>query len=88
MRAAYKYYRKQEYQDLYNSSVAVMLREMQREVNMDRPFESRLHTDYTTNDHHSQLRSTDYPDCLLHGYSLIEKSAWTKKYEKTLQQHA
>ena len=30
--AAYKYYKKQEYQDLHNSSVAVMLREMQREV--------------------------------------------------------
>ena len=31
--AAYKYYKKQEYQYLYNSSVAVLLREMQREVN-------------------------------------------------------
>ena len=30
--AAYKYYQSQEYQDLYNFSVAVMLREMQREV--------------------------------------------------------
>ena len=47
--AAYKYYKKQEYQDLYNSSVAVMLREMQREVNTGRPFESRLHVDYYTN---------------------------------------
>ena len=35
--------RQQECQDLCNSSVAVMLREMQREVNKDRPFESRLH---------------------------------------------
>ena len=61
--AAYKYYKRQEYQDLYNSSVAVMLREMQREVNMDSPFESRLHIDYSTNNNHSQLRSTDYPDC-------------------------
>ena len=58
-----KYYKRQEYQDLYNSSVAVMLREMQREVNMDLPFESRLHIDYSTNNHHSQLLSTDYPDC-------------------------
>ena len=41
--AAYKYYKKLEYQDLYNSSVAVMLREMQREVNTGRPFESRLY---------------------------------------------
>ena len=30
---AYKYYKNQEYQYLYNSSVAVLLREMQREVN-------------------------------------------------------
>ena len=57
--AAYKYYKRQEYQDLYNSSVAVMLREMQREVNMNRPCQSRLHIDYSTNNHHSQLRSTD-----------------------------
>ena len=46
--AAYKYYKKQEYQDLYNSSVAVMLREMQLEVNTVRPFESRPHIDYYT----------------------------------------
>ena len=29
--AAHKYYKSQEYQDMYDSSVAVMLREMQRE---------------------------------------------------------
>ena len=49
--AAYKYYKKQEYRDLYSSSVAVMLREMQREVNTGRPFERRLHIDYHTNNH-------------------------------------
>ena len=38
--AAYKYYKNQEHQDLYNSSVAVMLREMQREVNTGQPFAS------------------------------------------------
>ena len=38
--AAYKYYEKQEYQNLYNYSVAVMLREMQREVNTGRPCET------------------------------------------------
>ena len=59
--AAYKYHKKQENQDLCNSSVAVML--MRREVNMNRPFESRLHTDHSTKNHHSQLRSTDFPDC-------------------------
>ena len=41
--AAYKYYRNQGYQDLHNSSVAIMLREMQREGNMGHPFESGLH---------------------------------------------
>ena len=55
--ASNKFYKKQDYQDLHNSSVAVMLREMQREVNMRRQFESRLHIDYDTNDHFSQLRS-------------------------------
>ena len=35
--AAYKYYEKQEHQDLHNSTVAVMLREMQREVNTGHP---------------------------------------------------
>ena len=34
--AGYKYYKRQECQDLCNSSVAVLLREMQRAVNMDR----------------------------------------------------
>ena len=43
--AAYKNYESQEYQDLYNSSVAVMLREMQREVYSVQPYESRLHVD-------------------------------------------
>ena len=40
-----------------------MLREVQREVNRNRPFQSRLHIDYSTNNHHSQLRSTEYPEC-------------------------
>ena len=44
--AAYKFYRKQQYQDLHNSSVAIMLRETQHEVNMGHPFESRLNIDY------------------------------------------
>ena len=38
--AAYKFYKRQDYQDLHNSSVAVMLRELQREGNRGRPFES------------------------------------------------
>ena len=34
--AAYQFYKRQDYQDLHNSSVVVLLREMQREVNMGR----------------------------------------------------
>ena len=47
--AAYKYYKSHEHQDRYNSSVAVMLREMQSEVNTGDPFEGRVHFDYSTN---------------------------------------
>ena len=50
-----QHYERQGYQFVYNSSIAVMLREMQREVNIGRPFETRLHIDYSTNNHHSQL---------------------------------
>ena len=61
--SANKYYKRHEYQDLHNFSVAVTLRDMQREVDIDRPMESRHQIDYWTNNHNSQLRSTDYPDC-------------------------
>ena len=47
--AAYRYYKKQAYQDLCNSPVAVMLREMQREVNTGCPFESILYINYYHN---------------------------------------
>ena len=36
--AAYKCYKDQEYQDLYNSTDAVMLREMQRETHLKAGF--------------------------------------------------
>ena len=49
--AAYKYYKRQEHQDLHGSSVEVLLREMQREVNTGHPFGNRLHIDYSTNNH-------------------------------------
>ena len=84
--AAYRYYKRQSYQALYMSSVAVMLREVQREVNMNHPFQSRLHSGHSTNNHHSQLPSTDYPHCGFMAYSLMEKTAWTQNYEKTLEQ--
>ena len=59
--AAYKYYKKQEHQYLHDSSVAVMLREMQREVNTGHPFERRLHIDYSTNNHPTQLHAPQIP---------------------------
>ena len=46
-----------------NSSVGVMLREMQREVNTGHPFESRLRICYSTNNQSSQLRAADDLDC-------------------------
>ena len=61
--AAYKYSQRQEHQDFFNSSVSVMLREIQLEVNKNRPFHSRLHIVYSANNHHPQLRSTEYLDC-------------------------
>ena len=45
------------------SSVAVMLREMQREVNTGHPLESRLHSDYSTNNHPPQHHAADDLDC-------------------------
>ena len=61
--ALYKYYRSQEYQDLYDSSVAVMPREVQREVNTGHPFESKLHIDYSANNHPPQRHAADDLDC-------------------------
>ena len=61
--AAYKYYKKQERQDLHDSSVAVMLREMQREVNTGHPIERKLHMDYSTNSHPTQLHGANDTDC-------------------------
>ena len=85
--AAYRYQQRKEYQYFCNFWVAVMLREMQREVNMNRPFQSRRHCDYSTNNKHSQLRPTDYPDCCFMAYSPMEKTAGTQNFEKTLEQH-
>ena len=63
--AAYKYYKNQEYQDRYDSSVAVMPREMQRQVNTGHPFESKLHIDHSTHNHPPQLLAADDLDCWL-----------------------
>ena len=61
--AAYKYNKRQENQDLHSLSVAIMLREMRREDNAGRPFESRLHIDCSTNNHSSQRSSASDLDC-------------------------
>ena len=61
--AASKYYKKQEHQDLRDSSFAVMLREMQREVNTGHPLERRLHIDYSTNNHPTRLHAANDIDC-------------------------
>ena len=61
--AAYKYYKRQEHQDLHDSSVAVMLKEMQRELNTGHPFERRLHMDHSTNNHPNQLHAANDIDC-------------------------
>ena len=61
--AAYKNNTKQEYHDLYSSSVATMLREMQREVNKGLPLENRLHIDCSTNNHPTQLHAANDIDC-------------------------
>ena len=61
--AAYKCYRRQECQDLYNSSVAIMLRDMQREVKTGRPFERRLHIDYHNKKHSLHISSANDLDC-------------------------
>ena len=61
--AAYKCYINQEYPDLCDSSVAVMLRETQREVKRGHTFESKLHTDYSNNNHPPQLHAADDLDC-------------------------
>ena len=86
-----KYYKKQEEQDLHNSSVAVMLREMQREVNTGRRYDSRLHIDYHTNSHFSQLCSADDPDCCFMAFlswrkpprSRIMRKLWSNTRERT-----
>ena len=52
-----------EMQGLHDSIVALMLREMQREVNTGHPFECRLHLDYSTNNHPTQLHAANDLDC-------------------------
>ena len=84
--AAYKNYNKQEYQHLHNSSVAVMLREMQRVVNMGRPCESSLHIDNNANNHFSQLGSAGDLDCaswpFSHEENHLDPEFWSNEKRK------
>ena len=88
--AANRYYKKQECQDLHNSSVVVMLREMKCDVNEGQPFESRLHIDYYHN-HFSQLRSASDLDCCFMAFlSLVKppgprimRKLWSNSRERT-----
>ena len=61
--AAYTYNKRQEYQDLYNSSVAIRLREKHREVNEERPLESRLQIGFGNDNHSFQIGSASDLDC-------------------------
>ena len=60
---ACEYLRKHEYRDLYNSSFAVMLREIQREVDEGRPFEDTLRIDYYNNNHFLHTSTASDLDC-------------------------
>ena len=61
--AAYKRYKRQEHQDLRDSTITDMLREMQREVNTGHPCERRFHIDNSTNNHPPQLHAATDLDC-------------------------
>ena len=61
--AACEYLRKHEYRDLYNSSVAVTLREIQREVDQGRPLEDTLCIDYYNNNHFLHTSKASDLDC-------------------------
>ena len=61
--APYKYFQRQEHQDLHESSFAVMVRETKREVSTGHPSERRLHIDYSTNDHSLELHEATDLDC-------------------------
>ena len=85
---AYKYHKRQEYQDLYYSSVAVMLREMQREVNMGPP---QLRADFMLIIRPMIIILSFAQQIILIVASWLfshgEKIDWTQYCEKTLEQH-
>ena len=84
---ACRYYKKQVFQDLYNSSVVVMLREIERENNTGRPLEIRLNIDFYIKIIFS-VSLSKWSRLLLHDYSLMVKVTWSQNYENTLEQFA
>ena len=80
--AAYKYCKRQEHQDLHNSSVAVMLREMQREVNTG----PQLNAGFTTTiNHPPQLHAATDLDCCFICHPYMGKASRTPNRERTLK---
>ena len=80
--------------DLHNSSVAVMLREMQREVNMGLSFGNELHIDFSTDHHPTQLHEANDIDCcfwrFFHGESWpdprIMRKLWSKSQTESFHE--
>ena len=86
--AAYRYYKRQEYQALYNSSIAVTIRENSTKIPQEPPISEQdiivIIRPVIT------ILSIARQIILIvasHGYSLMEKTAWTQNCEKTLEQH-
>ena len=81
--AAYKYYKRQEYQGVYNSSVAIRLRAKHREVNEGRPFASRLQIDYGNSNHSLHISSaSDLDRCFMALLSKILRKHWSNSRER------
>ena len=59
--------------------VAIMPREMQREVNMGVPLENRLHIDYCTHNHPTQLHAANDIDC-----SFMATLSWESQQDPEL----
>ena len=59
---AKRYFQKKKKSRSLQSSAAVMLREMQHEVNTGHPFERKLHKDCSTNNHSYKLHAATDTD--------------------------
>ena len=89
--AACKYFRNKKYKDLYSSSVAIMLRELQHEVNEGRPIANKLCIDYYHNNQSLHLSSENDLDCYFMAIlsrrkppgSKITRTLWRNPSEQT-----